>query len=173
MNKKEIEIPARMKRVNFFNGQLLTPADFKAEQEYFIKRTRLHNLVFHSYGIVSGLEVSIAKDIPPTVIVSPGMAVDPYGNFITLPIAERAPLPEKENMVYIVIYWAERETDFVPMPTGGGEGETAALRIEEYALLKCEPRQTGAGQNGIALARLKKIRGKWKLDKKFRVRRCR
>ena len=171
--KKNIEIPSRLKRVNTFNGQLLTPVDFKTEQEYYIKRMKLHNLIFHSSGIVSGLGVSITKDTPPKVMVSPGLAIDPYGNFIILPKAELAPFPEKGSLVYIIIYWAERETDFVPMPTGGDDVETVALRIEEYAIFKCEPKQSSSSQNGIALARLKKIRGKWKLDKQFKVRQCR
>ncbi len=170
MSTKKIEIPACLKRVNFFEGRLLTPADLKIEQEYFISQLRLHNRIFHPPGIIAGLEVSIAEAAPCRVVISAGMALDPFGRLTILDLPQTAVLPEQEKMVYIVVYWAERETEHVPVPSGSA-GE-AALYIEEYAVLKFEKKQGGADQSGITLARLKKTRGKWKLDQRFHPRRA-
>ncbi len=168
MKKQKIEIPTELKRVNFCDGRLLTPADFKAEQEYFRTQLRLHNQIFHRPGVIVGLEVSTTEDVPCRVIVSAGMALDPLGNLIAMARPQQAVLPEQENMVYVVVYWAEREADHVPVP-GADE---AALYIEEYAMLKFETRQSSARPGGIILARLKKTRGKWKLDRHFQPRRA-
>jgi hypothetical protein len=73
-----------------------------------------------------------------------------------------------------MLYWAERETDFVPV----SEGDMPS-RVEEYAFLKFKieysatkpkPRKIFESHDGVILARLKKIRNAWKVDKKFRVR---
>jgi hypothetical protein len=45
-------------------------------------------------------------------------------------------------------------------------------RVEEYAILKYEADQDEAKQTGVVLARFKNVRGKWEVDKKFRVRRA-
>jgi hypothetical protein len=174
-NKQYVEIPSHLKRLNYFSGQLLTQADLQTEQSYFIERNRLHNIYLLGYGVVSGLDVSVSKDSPDSVMVSPGFAIDSRGNEIILPAAVQAPLPEKVCGAYLILYWAERETDFVPMPKG-----KVASRVEEYAILKIKiedpatklkPRKKIESHDGIVLARLKKTRDVWKLDKRFRVRR--
>ena len=58
------------RRVNFFNGMMLTPADLAAEQEYHREMRYLHNRL-HGYGTVSGLEVTVRKG---HLLVSPGLA---------------------------------------------------------------------------------------------------
>ena len=56
------------RRVNFFDGLLLTAADLAAEQEYHRGMRYLHNRL-HGYGTVSGLEVTVARG---RVRVTPG-----------------------------------------------------------------------------------------------------
>ena len=171
MNKKQIEIPLR-KRPNYAYGMVLGVEDFKQEQSYFIDRMKLHNRMLHGYGTVAGLEVSSSEDAAKSIIVNAGMAIDPEGNEIMLPAAVQYPFPENGDEAYLVLYWAERETDPIPVPGGGSEGDqTVPSRVEEYAILKYEADQVGAKHAGVVLARLKKVRGKWKIDKKFRVRR--
>ena len=98
-------------RLNYYYGQLLSAADFLAEQRYFREKLKLHHRCLHGYGVVCGLEVRVpAPATPPlttpVVEVSPGLAIDPEGNElvsagpITVPdvlallsAAERAALP--------------------------------------------------------------------------------
>src|SRR5688500_7307882 len=44
-------------RPRYFAGQLLTEEELNAEQQYVIKKNRLHNLYLHGSGVVCGLEV--------------------------------------------------------------------------------------------------------------------
>jgi hypothetical protein len=173
MNKNRIEIPLYLKRTNFFAGRILTAADFQAEQSYFRERMRLHNLNCHGSGIVSGLEVSTSEGPARSIIVSPGTALDPLGNEINLFSAVRCPLPQKLNIAYLVLYWAERETDPVPIHEND-TGLSMASRVEEYAILQYQTSESPADSHtGIVLARLIKVRRQWKVDQEFQVPRAR
>jgi hypothetical protein len=74
------------------------------------------------------------------------VALDPDGNEIIVPSDIECPLPETCGKVYLVVFWAERETDFVPvLGTEGKEERMVASRLEaetksamgltEYAVL--------------------------------------
>jgi hypothetical protein len=173
MNKKRIEIPLYLKRVNYFAGQLLTAADFQAEQRYFLERLRLHNMNCHGVGIVSGLEVSTSEGPARSIIVSPGTALGPLGNEINLVSAVRCPLPVKCELTYLVLYYAERDADPVPIHESD-TGQSMASRVEEYAILQYQASESLAYSHiGIVLARLIKVRRQWKVDQEFQVRRAR
>src|SRR5690348_15630681 len=47
------------RRVNFFNGMILSAADMAAEQQYHQGMRYLHNRL-HGYGTVSGLDVTLS-----------------------------------------------------------------------------------------------------------------
>jgi hypothetical protein len=51
-----IEVP-ELTRLRYFYGQMLGPADFQAEQDYFREKLKLHNRCLHGYGVVCGLDV--------------------------------------------------------------------------------------------------------------------
>ena len=171
MNKEQIEIPLR-KRHNYAYGMVLGVEDFKQEQSYFIDRMKLHNRMLHGYGTVTGLEVSSDEDTATSILVNAGMAIDRDGNEILLPSALQIPFPENGEESYLVLYWAERETDPVPAPgKEAEEGQTVPSQVEEYAILKYETDQPVAKDAGVVLARLKKAGKKWKIDEEFRVHR--
>src|SRR6476659_2768020 len=75
------------RRVNFFEGLLLTAADLAAEQEYHRGMRYLHNRL-HGYGTVSGLEVAVTRG---RVRVSPGLGIDVHGReiVVTVPLTLR------------------------------------------------------------------------------------
>jgi hypothetical protein len=171
MSDKQTEISLR-KRQNYAYGLVLGVEDFKQEQSYFIDRIKLLNRMLVGYGTVAGLKVSSSEDVAQSILVTAGMAIDPQGNEIMLPSAVECSCPDTGTEAYLVLYWAERETDPVPMPGSGSEdSQTVPSRVEEYAIFKYEADQHSAKHTGVVLARLKKVRGKWKIDKKFRVRR--
>jgi hypothetical protein len=171
MNNKQVEIPFR-KRNNYTYGMVLGVEDFQQEQSYFINRMKLHNRMLHGYGTVAGLEVTSSEDTATSILVNAGMAIDPEGNEILLPSAVQCPFPENGKEAYLVLYWAEQETDPIPVPGDESEdSKTVPSRVEEYAILKYEANEDDAEDSGVVLARLKNMRGKWEIDKKFRVRR--
>ncbi|MBI5351311.1 MAG: hypothetical protein HZB50_01605 [Chloroflexi bacterium] len=173
--KKSIEIPSPYKRLNYFSGQFLTQADLQTEQSYFIGKRRLHNIHIFGYGVVSGLNVSVSKDQSEGLTISSGYAIDVRGNELFLPDTVQMNFPKNTREAYLALYWAERESDFVPAQEG-----SIASRVEEFAILKyvvedpsrkLKTKEKINKHDGILLARLLKVREVWKLDKKIRVRR--
>jgi len=165
---------SNFKRNKYFSGELLSAEDFQEEQDYLINMRRLHNRYLHGYGVVTGLEISISDDHPGMLEVASGFAIDARGNEVVLPETQYVPFPSGGKKACLVIAFAERETDFVPVQTSEGE-EMVATRVEEYAELKLEAMRAGEEEaccdEGIVLARLKKRGGVWRLDKRFEVRR--
>jgi hypothetical protein len=74
-------------RVRYFPGQFLRTPDFTDEQRYHLAMRRRHNIGHHTFGIVSGLVVSLLDGLPT---VEPGMAIDGYGRELIL--VSRTPL---------------------------------------------------------------------------------
>ena len=172
MNNQQVEIPFR-KRNNYAYGMVLGVEDFQQEFSYFYDRMKLHNRMLHGYGTVTGLEVSAEEDAATGILVNAGMAIDSEGNEIILPTAVQCPFPEEVDEAYLVLYWAERDTDPVPISGGASDiDQVVPSRVEEYAILKYEANQDEAKDSGVVLARLKNAGGKWEVDKKFRVHRA-
>lgn len=165
---------SNLKRNKYFSGKLMSEKDFQDEQDYLREKHRLHNRFLHGYGVVAGLEVSISDDHPGKVEVGAGLALDAQGNEVVLPETQYVPFPAAGKKTCLVIAYAERETDFVPVQSSEGEA-MAATRVEEYAVLKLEATRAGeegtCDDEGIVLARLKKRSGAWRVDKRFEVRR--
>jgi hypothetical protein len=169
MGNKQVEIPFR-KRNNYVYGMVLGVDDFRQEFSYFHDRMKLHNRMLHGYGTVAGLEVASEEEPAARILVNAGMAIDPEGNEIILPSAVQCPFPEEGDEAYLVLTWAERETD--PVPISGAESDMDQVvpsRVEEYAILKYDADPDEAKHTGVVLARLKNADGKWEVDKKFRV----
>jgi hypothetical protein len=71
-------------RVNYFNGQRLDAADFRADQDYQMRVRRKLFSSLYSIGIVQGLEVTKHPTDPHKVRVAPGVALDFMGREIIL-----------------------------------------------------------------------------------------
>jgi hypothetical protein len=71
-------------RVNYFNGQRLDAADFRADQDYQMRVRRKLFSSLYSIGIVQGLEVNKHPSDPHKVRVAPGVALDFMGREIIL-----------------------------------------------------------------------------------------
>lgn len=173
LDNQIVELPSQLRRIDFFDGRLLDAADLAVEQNYFDTRMRDHNRYLHGYGTVSGLGVSLAStNTPIAITVSPGVAIDPRGHLIRVTAEVQISFPKKGDVAHLVLYWAERETDFIPAPKDKSDGaEMLAAYVTEYAILKYEIDYSSTKPSGIALARLKKVWGAWKVDKHFHVRR--
>jgi hypothetical protein len=132
-------------RNRYFTGKYMTARDFAAEQEYFIGRHRLHNRLFHGWGIVCGLEVehhSAPGCRERWVIVRAGIAIDccgrelvlPEDTVVELPLPWEAPATAESCRVYgapppegsryepflICLRYAEDPCESVPVLYGDG-----------------------------------------------------
>ncbi len=81
-------------RVNYENGVLLDENDFKDEQTYLRGRLGRALAFLHGSGTVSGLQVTTSESQPHVIVVMPGLALDPIGRLIELPMPYCIRTPE-------------------------------------------------------------------------------
>jgi hypothetical protein len=163
-----------LSRINYFTGRLLTAADLLSEQEYFLEKLRRHNRLLHRPGVVGGLDVSVE---PSGIRVDPGLAVDAAGNEICVPTAQTIAFPAGRGEVYLALHYAEIGIDLIPVPGSSG-GETPGClpsRIQESFTLGFAPPGTEPpsppppqASPPVRLARLRRTRGRWTVDSRFR-----
>ncbi len=168
-----------IKRVKYFNGQLLSAADFQAEQDYHRAKQRLHNRVLHGAGVVEGLKVSVGKGGDAgSVVVTPGSALDPNGELISLCEAGSLSLRSTAAAVLVFLRYTERPVDAVPVATPDSDATAQPSRVEEGSELvlvdeaspaTTKARRVAADPAGVALARLVRRRTGWSVDRKFKV----
>lgn len=169
----------RLKRPNYFAGQLLTADDLRAEQEYHLHSRWQHNRLLHGYGIVVGLEVGIQEndDGSTQVIVSPGYALDGWGRELVVTAPLGVYLPGDRHDLTLYLKYVERADDNADKqniaPTFGESAQVT--RSTESAQVTFEP---SSGERAIApatradyaipLARLRRPHQVWQRDKNFR-----
>ncbi len=134
------------KRVNYRLGLVLGEDEFRQDQFHHRERDHHATRALHGYGTVSGLGVSF-DDVTGRLHVQPGLAVDPAGRLICVPVEYCASLAAwvqehaAEELsggippslgVYVSLCWTECETDEVPIPADSclsAEDSRAASRI--------------------------------------------
>jgi hypothetical protein len=78
----------QLKRVNPFQGLVIDADAWQDAHNYHRNHQRLHLLAFHGTGIVAGLEVVSHNPPDSSVVIQPGLAVDPEGNTIIVSQAQ-------------------------------------------------------------------------------------
>lgn len=178
-------------RLNYFTGKLLTADDFRAEQNYFLQKSRRHNRCLHGYGVACGLAVEVGKGGSASVTVEPGLAVDCWGNEIEITEAVVATLNValKQKSCYVVVEYVETPCDEIPALLSVGEGASSTeasqpSRIKETFKLgfhendplvshSCKRGHKTCGKpHPIPIGRLRRGRKGWALDRSFIVPRC-
>ncbi len=137
------------RRVNYFEGQLLSASDLVAEQTYHRDMRYLHNRL-HGYGIITGLEVGVTRG---RVQVSPGIGVDVLGREIVVgtPLQLRLE-PRREARRWVrelVIVWHECPAN----PVTSSDGAVDFTRWVEQPELGLVARGRAATE-ALVLARL-------------------
>jgi hypothetical protein len=131
----------QLKRVNPFQGLVIDADTWQDAHNYHRDQQRLHLLTFHGTGIVQGLEV--AANSPPdlSVIIHPGIAVDPEGNIIIVPQNQRYQLQTRQKgVIYLVIQFREVPSGpYQPPESGQPTRILEAYRIQEREKLPTEP----------------------------------
>ena len=91
----------KFKRLNPYNGMLLSDEDFLQEQKYFREKMKLHNRL-HGYGVVCGLELLPNDPADFHIIVKLGMALDYNGNEIIVCQDQKIDLEQKITELFHV-----------------------------------------------------------------------
>jgi hypothetical protein len=152
------------RRVVYFAGQLLSPADLEDEQDYIRNRHRRHNLLLHGTGIVSGLDVTVEpqQNGEPLAVVSPGVAIGPDGEELVVCDRLTSTMSQGLSSSYVTLHLAERAGAML----AGGQ----ASRVEEVAEVAV---RADIPSGHLALARLERVNGSWVLDGTFKPERLR
>jgi hypothetical protein len=165
-----LECFAGAKRLRYFFGQVLSVDDFREEQQYLIGRRHLHNLALHGWGVATGMSVTVSDDTSSqSVVIEPGLALDRHGREIELaaPVAVQLAIPGCSQ--YVIVEYAEKETD--PVPSLADGALMAASRIEEGASIGLS--HEAPTDDGVALARLVSDSMRWRVDSTFEPPKCR
>ena len=149
-----------LRRLNFFAGQLLGAGDLQAEQDYHREKLRRHTLALHGSGIVHGLEVRTEDDAcaqSTQVHIGSGIAVDPGGELLALPVCVlRALPPATEEPLYVTLRLWEQPCD----PTPGPEGAVVYANVEEACVVGIG---IGVPPQALVLAVLQAQEGRWRV----------
>ena len=137
-------------RNRYYYGKLLDVYHLELEQRYFLEQRRLLNRLTIGYGVVCGLDVTVAAD-HKAVIVSPGFAIDGLGReiLVTEPIciADPSQLTDdcgrpagtaRREKVTLCLAYHECESEPTPVLVSDcdvREGCAAGAIRERYALL--------------------------------------
>ena len=172
-----------LQRVNYFSGMLLGVDDFRAEQNYFRTRLNRHNRLLHGSGIADGLAVTVEDSTNgangpngPQVTIAPGFALDRHGNEICVDKPATLTLPTQGAALFVQVSYAEQPCGLTPVANGNpldantGEPTAQATRIAETfsATLAVEP-----AADAVVIARLRQVRGRWRVDRGFKAVRLR
>jgi hypothetical protein len=140
-------------RVRFFDGQMLSAEDFETEQAYHMEKRRLHNRLLHVPGVVKGLDVSLDG---PSIVVSPGFALDRLGNEILVELPLQAAIEGcTSKECFVTIRYTETPSDPVPALDG-----SAFRRIVEGCTVEVSE---SPAEQAIVLARLVRIDSAWEV----------
>jgi hypothetical protein len=151
---------ALVERPRYLAGQLLTPQDLQAEQDYVRARTRRHNRHLHGVGVVTGLDVAVAPGDDGggwRVVVTPGFAIAPDGEEIEVPCRASVALPDDLDAGYVCLLFHERPTRAIP----GGSDTLAHSRVEETFAVEVAAAPLG---EAVMLARLVRSESGWRVD---------
>src|SRR5262249_36021880 len=103
-----------VKRLNYYDHQFLRVPDFTDEQSYHLNMRRLHNSALHTWGIVQGLQVTLASGGTGTAVtINAGVALDSSGREIVLPADTNRELGGEAagTTLFITIAYGEQPTD--------------------------------------------------------------
>ncbi len=168
---------ADLKRVNFMQGMVLGVDDFRAEQDYARKRLNRRNRVLHGMGIASGLEVTVQHDTSGScVVIAPGLAFDPAGNEICLDQPMTYALPAQGGVRLVLLAYAEQPCRSAPtvandpLDTTNDAPTAQPTRIAETFRADLAP---APAADALTIARLRQVRGRWRVDSTFKALRTR
>lgn len=132
----------QLKRVNPFRGLVIDSTTWADAHEYHRTHLRLHNLAMHQPGIVFGLGIQASDPADRSVVIEPGLAVDPDGNVVIVADAQRYHFQTEEaGTVYLLLQYREIPTDIANGRPGEGQAARIleAYRIQERLQLPEEP----------------------------------
>src|SRR5215217_7485196 len=90
------------KRIRAIDGMAVTADVWEEAHDYHRQLNRLHTVLHHGPGIVTGLEVIASEPADNSVYLLPGLAVDSIGQTILVPEPRAYSLGNAEGLLYLI-----------------------------------------------------------------------
>lgn len=119
MIRNKITDSAPITGINPFNELPIDASIWREAHDHHHQHRHLHAMASHRPGIVYGLEVFSSTTQDRTLIVAPGIAVDPAGRTIVLREALQMTLDEK-GQLYITLSYKQPSVSQSAVTIGGG-----------------------------------------------------
>ena len=119
------------KRIRAIDGMAVTADVWEEAHDYHRQLDRLHTLLHHGSGIVTGLNVIASEPADNSVYLLPGLAVDSIGQTIVVPEPSAYDLGNADGRLYLIVSYNESR----PQSSGGRVQEDAPLYVQsQYSL---------------------------------------
>jgi hypothetical protein len=120
----------QLRRVNPYDGLAVDAALWNDAHNFHRNQSRLAALSGHGPGVVVGLEV-LANDPPDrTLLINSGVAIDPDGNYIVVPVPQKLNITgSDQGLVYVVLQQKENSQT---NPAGVTTHVLESFQISEY-----------------------------------------
>ena len=168
---------AALQRPRYFAGQLLGADDLSAEQDYVVARLGRLNRLLHGVGIVDGLQVTVeAGSDAPQLVVEPGLAFDRWGREIFVDRCARVALPASGTALLVQLAYREQPCGSVPVPADApapGIDDVVTARPTRILETFGATLAAAADEGSVAIARVHRVRGRWRVDPAFEAPRVR
>jgi hypothetical protein len=147
----------QFRRVNPYPGLMVDVDVWRDAHDYHRAQLHLHHLALHGWGIVMGLDVTLVEGADNTLRIEPGLAIDPGGNFISVPEGLKYQITSKEKQqVYLILQL--RELLGQPAPSTPENRSTPFTRVVEA--FRIQERDRLPEEPYIELARVDLVPGK-------------
>lgn len=91
-----------IRRIKSEDGMAVTAQVWEEAHEYHNLRQKYHDLLQHSSGIITGLEVSV-DERPFTINLKPGLAIDPAGELIIVQEPKSYLIGSNPGLLYLIL----------------------------------------------------------------------
>lgn len=119
------------KRIRAVDGMAVTADVWEEAHDYHRQLMRLHTILNHGSGIISGLEVIASEPADNSVYLLPGLAIDPIGQTIIVPEPRAYDLGKADGHLYLIVSYNESR----PQSNGTRTQEDAPLYVQsQYSL---------------------------------------
>jgi hypothetical protein len=119
------------KRIHAIDGMAVTADVWEEAHDYHRQLNRLHTVLHHGAGIVTGLEVIASDPADNSVYLLPGIAVDSVGQTIVVPEPRAYDLGNADGRLYLIVSYTESR----PQSGSSRVQEDAPLYVQlQYSL---------------------------------------
>jgi hypothetical protein len=147
--KPELLQSVPLRRLKPVDGMAVTAEVWDEAHDFHRHQLRLHALLNHGAGIVTGLEVIASDPADNAVYILPGIAADSAGQMITLTQPTSFDLGRSDGLLHLLLTYGESR----PRPTNGASEDGAPQYVQAEFGIEASPALPGGPHVEVARIR--------------------